>query len=248
MMRTTILMFVFTCVLMTMDAGASDIPASARSRQAVAGVRPMLEKMLKARGLRWGAPIFMRIFKAQRCLEVWMCDGQSFKLFKTFDVCTYGPKGLGPKTRQGDGRAPEGFYYVTPHQLNPFSRFHLAFNLGYPNAYDRRHGRTGSALMVHGACVSIGCFAMTDRQMEIIYALADAALRNGQAYFRVHIFPFKMTDRWMARMADPARYPEMAIWFGFWRELKKGYDYFETYRRPPDVRVQNGCYLFSEAR
>lgn len=247
-MRAKIFLLALILVMISMGAGASQVPASARSKQAVALVRPALEKRLNAMGLHWGAPIFLRIFKGQRCLQVWVYDGQIYKLFETFDICTYGGKGLGPKTRQGDGRAPEGFYYVAPHQLNPFSRYHLAFNLGYPNAYDCRHGRTGSALMVHGACVSIGCFAMTDRQMEIIYAMADAALRNGQPYFRVHIFPFEMTGRWMARMVDPGLQPEMAIWFGFWRELKKGYDYFEQHHRPPNVHVKDGCYLISEAQ
>jgi hypothetical protein len=102
-------------------------------------------------------------------------------LSRSFRICTYGFRGLGPKIRQGDGKAPEGFYRVAPEQMNPASNFHLAFNLGYPNRFDRHYGRTGSALMVHGSCVSIGCYAMTDNGIEEIYALADAAFRNGQS-------------------------------------------------------------------
>jgi murein L,D-transpeptidase YafK len=110
--------------------------------------------------------------------------------FNSFRVCTYGFGGLGPKIRQGDGKAPEGFYRVAPEQMNPASNFHLAFNLGYPNRFDRHYGRTGSALMVHGSCVSIGCYAMTDDGIEEIYALADAAFRNGRRPSRSISSPF----------------------------------------------------------
>ncbi len=44
---------------------------------------------------------------------------------------------LGPKLKEGDRQAPEGFYRVAQSQLNPNSRHHLSFNLGFPNAFDR---------------------------------------------------------------------------------------------------------------
>jgi murein L,D-transpeptidase YafK len=190
------------------------------------------------RGFNWGTPIFIRIFKAERILEVWLKKPSGFERFRSFSICTYGGKGLGPKLRQGDGRAPEGFYFVTPDRMNPFSRFHLAFNLGYPNRYDRSHGRTGSALMVHGSCISIGCFAMTNPTMETIYTLADAALRNGQPFFRVHIFPFRMNHSNM-------HHHRRSLWIGFWRNLKDGYDWFAEHRHtPPNVILDNGRYCF----
>jgi murein L,D-transpeptidase YafK len=144
---------------------------------------------------------------------------------------------LGPKRQLGDGQASEGFYYVRPIQLNPLSTFHLSFNLGYPNRYDRIHGRTGSALMVHGSCVSIGCYAMTDSVIEEIYTLADAAFNNGQPFFRVHLFPFRMTKGNMERHQDSA-------WIEFWRNLREGYDYFENTFKPPNVLVRNRRYVF----
>lgn len=134
--------------------------------------------------------------------------------------------------------APEGFYYVTPKQLNPYSSYHLSFNLGYPNAYDRAHKRTGSALMVHGNCVSIGCYAMTNEKIEEIYTLVHSALENGQSFFRVHVFPFKMTTENMNNHKD-------SQWFEFWSNLKQGYDYFENHNHvPPNVMVQNSTYIF----
>lgn len=247
-MRPWIIIPLCIAALMTaMPAHADRIPSSARSREVIARVRPLLEKSLNAKGFQWGAPVFIRILKAGKCLEIWLWDGQTFRRFKCFKICTYGRADMGPKTTRGDGCAPEGFYYVRPQQLNPFSQFHLAFNLGYPNAYDRLYGRTGSALMVHGACVSVGCFAMTDGYMEEIYALVDAALRKGQPFFRVHIFPFSMSANSMAEhcRAGPNHTNAAGCpWQPFWENLKEGYDYFEHHRRPPNVRVFKGRYVF----
>ncbi|SVD61889.1 uncharacterized protein METZ01_LOCUS414743, partial [marine metagenome] len=163
-----------------------------RPEEAAKRVRPSMETALHAKGLRWGAPVFIRIFKEEKKLELWVDDGKVFKHFKTWPICKYSGT-LGPKLKEGDRQAPEGFYFVPRSRMNPRSRFHLSFNLGYPNAYDRAHKRTGSALMVHGNCVSIGCYAMTDAGIEEIYSLCDAALTNGQRFFRVHAFPFRMT-------------------------------------------------------
>lgn len=219
---------------------AQDVPSSPRSREALRRSNPELRKALSRKGFTWGSPVFIRIFKEEQALEVWLKDGNAFRQFKSFRVCTYGEGGLGPKTAVGDGRAPEGFYYVAPRQMNPHSRYHLAFNLGYPNAYDRAHGSTGSALMVHGKCVSIGCFAMTDSGIEEIYALTAAALRNGQPFFRVHIFPFRMSPERMEKYAG-------APWVDFWKNLEEGYRLFEENRCPPGVRVRQGRYVFEPA-
>lgn len=236
-----VLGMVLVClVLFPSLAGAGQMPSSRRSREAIARVRPTLEAELARKGFGWGDPLFLRIFKDSKTLEVWLRSGRHFRLFAVYPICTFGGQGLGPKTVQGDGYAPEGFYYVGPRQLNPFSRFHLAINLGYPNAYDRYHGRTGGALMIHGSCVSIGCFAMTDRAVERIYALADAALRNGQAFFRVHIFPFALEEGCLQKYRE-------TDWFEFWRNLQTGYAWFETFGFPPEVNVHGGRYVFTQA-
>jgi murein L,D-transpeptidase YafK len=140
--------------------------------------------MLAEKGMSEESPILMRIFKAESELEVWKAkeDGR-FYHFKTYPICSYSG-GLGPKQKQGDRQAPEGFYYVTQDLMNPRSKYHLAFNMGYPNKYDRALGRTGANLMVHGDCSSSGCYAMTEAVMEEIYILARESLTGGQAgYF-----------------------------------------------------------------
>lgn len=183
-----------------------------------------------------GDPIFVRIFKIESLLEVWFEHEGTFKLLKTYPICYFSGK-LGPKLKEGDRQAPEGFYYVNQARMNPNSRLHKSFNLGYPNAYDRAHGRTGSYLMVHGNCVSIGCYAMTDPVIDEIYTMAQAALDAGQPYFRVHSFPFRLTPEALAVHGEHS-------WYDFWVNLKEGYDWFETARRPPDVDVVAKRYVF----
>ena len=223
-------------ILLTTVTMATDVPSSARSRSAIQRVKPALDADLRAQRFNPGSPIFIRIFKESRELELWIERGGRFELFRIYEICTFSG-GLGPKLRTGDRKSPEGFYFVTPGRMNPASRFHLSFNLGFPNAYDRAHGRTGSALMVHGDCVSIGCYAMTNGRIEEIYALADAALGGGQPFFRVHVFPFRMTQSKLAQH-------EQSRWASFWRNLREGYDYFETNGRPPNVEVANKRYTF----
>lgn len=192
--------------------------------------------LLGKKGMQPGAPIFVRIFKEESELEVWkMRDDGRFYHFKTYPICNWSGE-LGPKLREGDKQAPEGFYTIAQNQLNPNSKFYLAFNLGYPNAFDRSHGRTGQALMVHGKCKSAGCYAMTDALAEEIYALARDAFRSGQQNFEVHAFPFRMTDEKLNRFKSHQ-------WYAFWKTLKEGYDFFEANRIPPSVAVCERRYV-----
>lgn len=200
-------------------------------------VVPRLSTALSDRGLRLGAPIYVRIFKQTHELEIWVANGGTYEQFRTWRICTWSGR-LGPKLKEGDGQSPEGFYAVSRSQLNPRSRFHLSFDIGLPNAFDAHHGRTGTHLMVHGSCVSIGCYAMTDAAIEEIYLLTEAALAGGARSVPVHIFPFRMTAQSMAQHRD-------SPWRDFWERLRPAYDVFETTRRPPGVRVVDGSYVIT---
>ncbi len=196
-----------------------------------------LDSRLAAHGMTLGAPVLVRIFKLEFELELWMKRGDRFHLFATYPICRWSGA-LGPKLREGDWQAPEGFYTVDANALNPHSRWHRAFNLGFPNGLDQAHGRTGSYLMVHGGCSSIGCYAMTDPVIDEVWRLATAALKRGQRRFHVHIFPFRPTEENLTNRADRP-------WAGFWRDLKPGYDLFETTRLPPRISVCQGRYVVS---
>lgn len=196
-----------------------------------------LETLLAPKGMTRSAPIVMRIFKEDRQLEVWkMTESGRFEMVKTYPICMFSG-GLGPKRKEGDKQAPEGFYEVTKEQMNPNSQYRLSFNLGFPNEFDRANGRSGNFLMVHGRCSSVGCYAMGDDQINEIYALAAAALAGRQTTFQVQAFPFRMTE---ANLKRYAWNPNIS----FWRTLKKGSDIFETTGREPIVSVVGKNYSF----
>ena len=193
---------------------------------------------LESKNLKIGAKVFIRIFEEEKILEFWMQEEgkKTFKLFKTYPICHYSG-GLGPKLKEGDLQAPEGFYSVTKDKLNPNSRFHLSFNLGFPNALERSLGRTGSFLMIHGGCFSTGCYAMTNELMEEIYYLVEASLNSNDESFSVHSFPFKMSNHRIDKATSHK-------WYSFWSNLKQGYDWFESKSIPPEVDHDDGVYIF----
>lgn len=197
-----------------------------------------LDERLVLLSSKVGDPIFIRIFKEESLLEVWIRSGPEYQHLKDYYICAYSGY-LGPKLQEGDRQSPEGFYKVKKYQLNPNSKYHLSFNLGFPNKYDREHNRTGSFLMVHGNCVSEGCYAMTDKKIEEIYALVEGALLEGQKYIQVHAYPFRMTDENMALYSE-------SEWYDFWVNLKEGYDYFEVEKIPPHIKVEEKKYTLYE--
>ena len=197
-----------------------------------------LVKSMKTKGMTLGAPIMLRIFKEENVMEVWKKDHkQSFALLQTYEICKWSGK-LGPKFKEGDRQAPEGFYHVTKGLMNPNSSYHLSFNLGFPNTYDRANNRTGSFLMVHGDCSSAGCYSMTDEYIEEIYAMAREAFKGGQKAFQVQAFPFRMTAENLAKKTNHPR-------FEFWKMLKEGSDHFEVTNKEPKVDVCEKRYVFN---
>jgi len=228
---------------LTLTACAQD--TSNRALTAIESKTPQIEQQLTEQEAKLGAPVFIRIVKTvdgglnDGYLELFLQNSDNkYAVYKKWPICTYSGN-LGPKLKEGDGQSPEGFYFVTQGRMNPHSSYHLSFNLGFPNAYDRAQGRTGSYLMVHGDCVSIGCYAMTDDVIEEIYTLMTKAFDGGQSIIRVHAFPFPMTAENMERYKDDPN-------IDFWRNLKTGWDWFESSMQPPNVDVSNKEYSFSD--
>jgi murein L,D-transpeptidase YafK len=203
-------------------------------------MQPLSDRMLaeiESKNMAKESPILVRIFKEESELEVWKEDKSGrFALLHTYPICRWSGE-LGPKFKQGDRQAPEGFYTITPGLMNPNSSYYLAINTGFPNAYDRANGRTGAFLMIHGDCSSAGCYAMTDEQVAEIYSLARESFFGGQKSFQIQAYPFRMTPLNMARHRNS---PHMA----FWKMLKQGYDHFEVTRLEPKVDVCEKRYVF----
>lgn len=181
-----------------------------------------------------GTPVYIQVFKEERQLELYGKIGTQFYLFKRYPICNFSG-GLGPKMRAGDFKSPEGFYRVGLKQLKRNSRYYRAINLGFPNQYDREHGYSGDYLMIHGSCVSVGCYAMTDSGMDDIYTYVDAALRNGQPEVNISIYPFRPTPENLARHRN-------SVHIAFWHELQPGYDWFQRYKQPPEMMISGGQY------
>jgi murein L,D-transpeptidase YafK len=218
-----------------------------RQRKFVEGSLPLpdtpdlsrLDERLKQFGAKPGAPMLIRIFKADSELEIWMRKGDRFERFATYPICHWSGT-LGPKIKEGDKQTPEGFYTVTRRQLHRIGRHPRSLNLGFPNAFDKSFSRTGSYILVHGACSSVGCFAMTNAVIEEIYNLTEASIKEGQEHVPVHVFPFRMT-------AANLEKHKSSPWIDFWSNLKQGHDAFERTRQAPRITVCNGRYEFQDA-
>src|SRR6266496_333255 len=207
------------------------------SAKALKPLSPQMLAELERKHMPKESPVLVRLFKEEAEFELWkQDDGGRFALLATYPICRWSGE-LGPKVKQGDRQAPEGFYTITPAQLNPNSHYYLSFDIGYPNAFDRAHGRTGSNLMVHGDCSSAGCYAMTDEQIGEIYALARESFFGGQRSFQVQAYPFRMTPVNMAKHRNNPNLP-------FWKMLKEGNDHFEVMRLEPKVDVCEKRYVF----
>jgi len=231
------------CFFTLVVAGLSGCSSSVYAPKAAVRtgtVRSSTVKQMEALNMDRAAPILIRIYKEERTLEIWKQDrGGKFALLNSYPICKFSGN-LGPKLMQGDHQAPEGFYDITPNQMNPNSSEYLAFNTGFPNAFDRSLGRTGSFLMVHGGCRSVGCYAMTDYAMDEIYGLVDEAFKGGQEKVQLQAFPFRMTAQSLAGHAGDSNLP-------FWEMLKAGSDAFSAAERPPRVAVCDRRYVFNPA-
>ena len=216
MMKRTLLL-VAACLAMSLPSCTPDEP----DRVAIAyrHVKP-------AWGAHFGKPVFIRIIKEKRELELHVMEEEdnSWHLLKTYPIAAMSGT-LGPKQAEGDLQAPEGFYEVYPSSLNPRSNHWLAFNVGYPNAYDRSLGRTGSYIMVHGGASSVGCFAITDPAIEEVYTMVHQALKAGQPCVPVQIYPFEMTPERMQREQDSPH-------IEFWRHLQPGWQFTHEHAAP----------------
>ena len=200
----------------------------------------IFDQRLKDTGVTLAAPMLIRVFKTESELEVWKEREGQMVLFATYPICHWSGT-LGPKLKEGDKQAPEGFYTVTKKQLRHAGRWPRSLLLNFPNAFDQTEARTGSDILIHGGCTSVGCFAMTNPVSDEIHRMATAAIDAGQEHLPIHVFPFRMTQ-------ENLRTHQSAAWQGFWGNLKERLRLFRTHQasaarvdlRGP-LRVQRGA-------
>lgn len=195
---------------------------------------------LASQQLSVGDDVLIRVFKFDKSLQVWMRPSgtdEPFRVIKDYAVCKYSGT-LGPKERVGDKQAPEGFYEITADNLNYQSRYHLSMDIGYPNTFDQSLGRTGSLIMIHGSCDSVGCFAMGNAQIEEIFYLVEQALQSGQSAVQVHVFPFHFDASQSAIILQ-------SEWLNFWQNIRQGYERFNATKQPLNISVNSGKYEYN---
>lgn len=207
-------------------SGARDVQAKARTV-------PKMSEYLAPGNMHVGSPVFLRAIKEDKILELWVQPkgSREFILVKRYPVAAMSGK-LGPKEKEGDNQVPEGFYDVVPAALNPQSNYHLSFNIGYPNEYDRSLGRTGSFIMVHGSDVSAGCIAITDEGIEEVYTMVAEALKEGQKTVPIQVYPFVPTP---SRLWQERKSP----YFPFWKMMEKTWSWTEENKMPAPVIFEN---------
>ena len=209
-----------------------DIPGRAMKE-----LSPQMLATLQQKNMPQDSPILIRIFKEESELEVWKQDTSGrYALLKIYPICRWSGD-LGPKVKEGDRQAPEGFYPITPGLMNPNSNYYLAINTGFPNAYDRANNRHGAFLMIHGDCSSRGCYAMTDEQIGEIYSLARESFLGGQKSVPD---PGLSVPHDAGELGAPPQQSELA----FWQMIKEGNDHFEVSHLEPKVDVCERRYVF----
>ncbi|PHM55935.1 L,D-transpeptidase family protein [Xenorhabdus sp. KK7.4] len=212
------------------------VPAFTQAQGLLSGSKQLSEKSpLK----QLGSDVFIQIFKEEKILELYTKNSTGhYQLIRQYPICNYSG-GLGPKTLKGDLKSPEGFYHVSLKQLKPNSSYYRAINIGFPNQFDKYRGYSGKNLMIHGACKSIGCYAMTNLYMDEIYRYAESALHRGQREIKIDIYPFRMTSSNMKRHHNNVNYP-------FWKQLQPAYEYFVQHSTPATVKVIRGQYVLNQ--
>ena len=232
----------------SVDTGAQNFKSQqakfARVQTAIAEKEMSVKKLFAARNMAYPPKeIFLRAFKREQIIELWVNDAGKYHLLKEYAVCAASGD-LGPKRRQGDNQVPEGFYYV--ERFNPMSNFYLSLGLNYPNEADKilgARGNLGGDIFIHGDCVSIGCMAIQDEQIKELYLIAIEAKSAGQAHVPVHVFPARMHAKGMKRLQREAAGNAQLL--AFWQNLKEGFDIFENNHRLPIVTVdKQGRYIF----
>jgi murein L,D-transpeptidase YafK len=197
-----------------------------RVRDAFVSCENNIQKAFEEKELTWPPKeIFIRSFKAELSLEIWVLEEDGFNFFKDYKVCL-GSGTLGPKLQQGDGQVPEGFYSID--RFNPSSNFLLSLGINYPNKVDLIRTKAedpGGDIFIHGSCVTIGCLPMTDVIMEEIYILSVLAKNSGQEDIPVHIYPYKFNFLNNTIFSAYPKHREL------WKTLELEYEYFNLNKR-----------------
>jgi murein L,D-transpeptidase YafK len=217
-----------------------------RVRAAYAEKENVVKNLFPAKNIPYANfDLFLRAFKQEKVVEVWVKEKskQKFTLLHTYTFCS--TSGVpGPKRKEGDLQIPEGVYHI--NHFNPQSNFHLSLGINYPNTSDKilsDKQQPGSAIYIHGNCVTVGCIPITDDKIKELYILSVEARNGGQEKIPVHIFPARLNQENIRKLLNETSAEEVKQ---FWQNLKPLYEDFESSKRMRSIRVnQKGEYFFT---
>ncbi len=218
-----------------LSASAAFSPVLA-NQPALSGPSSGLAEAFSRKHLKLGSPVLIRIYKQSSELELWVLRGPRFVLLNVYPICRWSGR-LGPKLQAGDRQSPEGVYTITAAGLIVNDRWHRAMNINYPNRYDRVNSRTGSGILIHGRCRSIGCFALSDANVEEVYEAVRSALAAGQRQVQVVALPLRFRNK---SVEAPPDLP------GFWQDLSREEALFHRDRVPAPAWLCGGRYVFED--
>ncbi|MGD9916380.1 MAG: murein L,D-transpeptidase family protein [Paenirhodobacter sp.] len=127
-----------------------------------------------------GEPVSqVHVYKKKRRMYLVSVDGKILKEYKI----ALGGNPIGKKQFEGDGKTPEGLYFID--RRNPNSAYHLSLGISYPNPSDTvfaesQGKRPGGDIFIHGRAGkdkgrgkdwTAGCIAVRDEEIEVIYAM-----------------------------------------------------------------------------
>jgi len=218
--------------------------------------------------------VMFRAFKYEKEFEIWVSNKRSDTLrhLATLPICAVDHE-PGPKLIQGDGKTPEGFYtckilygssngfmwmklnnaeidtYGTPGYGSSFKMC-----LEYPLQIDRNRTRAyygssspGSAICIHGNCVTAGCISFENRNYLPIFL--SARFHDVQTYGspKIHIYPFRFSDEDIDEMSKSvySGMPDEDL-VSFWKDIKPAYDLFEKDHKAIRVSFTGNKYNFAE--
>lgn len=212
----------------------------------------------------------LRCFKKEHEFEVWAGNSENLQLVKTFEVCSFDDQ-PGTKLYEGDSKTPEGFYYSSFYYSSQYwfmwinldpsevdnsgssgdgSGFRICID--YPNSADwARHKKytkkpsPGSAICIHGNCVSAGCVSFENRVFLPVYAFASHHNEKKYGPLQVHIFPFRFTQENYDAFCDGNSYIDSESLVKIWKNLEEGCIKFENERTPLKFSCSAELYTFS---
>jgi len=216
--------------------------------------------------------VLFRTFKFEKEYEIWVANSRSdtLKLLVTLPICAVDDE-PGTKLMQGDGKTPEGFYTckILYGSSNSFmwiklnnseiddygtvkygSSFKLC--LEYPLQIDRNRTRkfsgnvnAGSAICIHGNCVTAGCISFENKNFLPIFLSAKFHNTKKYGYPKVHIFPFRFTEELKKEKSKNA-YSDMKPndIIDFWEDIEPAYQMFEKNHKAIKVSFLNNKYNF----